>query len=80
MKSTVIVLAGMALMIAGCGDKGDSATEFEKTGEPETEVVMEEVEVVTDPGAGDSSQVVEEVAEEVDTGYPGQGEEPRTVE
>lgn len=80
MRSTAIVLAGMALMIAGCGDKGDSATEVEITGGPETAVVMEKVEVETDPGAGDASQVVEEVAEEVDIGHTGQEEEPRTGE
>lgn len=79
MKSIAIVLAGMALLVAGCGDKGDSATEVEKTGEPESAVVMEKVEVVTDPGAGDASQVVEEVAEEVDI-EPGQEAEPRTGE
>lgn len=80
MRSTAIVLASMALMIAGCSDKGDSATEVEKTGESESAVVMEEVEVVTDPDAGDAPQVVEEVADEVDTEHTGQEEEPRTGE
>lgn len=72
MKSIAIVLAGMALMIAGCGDKGDPATEAEKAAEPESAAVVEEVEVVTEQGAGDAPEVVEEVAEEVEVERTGQ--------
>jgi uncharacterized lipoprotein YajG len=58
----------MALMLAGCGDKDDSATEAEKAAEPESAVVVEEAEVVIEPADGDAPEVVEEAAEEVRTG------------
>jgi len=64
MKQIAIVLASMTLMMVGCSGKDDSATGADSAAGPDSAVVVEKVEVVTEPVAGNAGDapVVEKEA------------------
>lgn len=65
MNKTVILLASLALLFVGCGDKNESGTS--QVGESNVGEVVEEVDVTTEsaePAAGDMA--TETAAEEMD--------------
>jgi PBP1b-binding outer membrane lipoprotein LpoB len=70
MKKTVILLASMALLVAGCGDKDESTTSQSEESSVEEVIesgpgaVVEEVDVTTESAEPTDSEMVPEAAGE----------------